>query len=758
MGGRAAVRARIRVEGVVQGVGFRPFARALAARLGLAGFVSNDEGGALVEVEGPRAAVDSFVGALAREAPPLAEVERIEARSIAPTGARGFAIAESRVRGEIRALVSPDVATCEDCLREIFDPSDRRYRYAFTNCTNCGPRYTIQRAVPYDRPATTMSGFRMCAACAREYADPCDRRHHAQPLCCPACGPRLALRRRDGREEPGDPILLAAELLRADLAVAVKGLGGFHLAARAASEPAVSALRAGKRRRERPFALMAADLDAARRLVDLDDAEARCLAGSRRPILLARRRPEAGVAPSVAPGSRWLGVMLPYTPLHHLLARALGEPLVLTSGNPSDEPITYRDDDARARLASLADAFLVHDRPIHVRCDDSVVRVRRGRELPLRRARGYAPRPLALAVAAPRPVLGVGGELKSTFCLARGSHAFLSPHIGDLESYETLRSLRDGIAHFERLFDVRPEIVAHDLHPEYLSTKLALEREGVRPEGVQHHHAHAAACLAEHGERGPALALCFDGLGFGEDGTLWGGEFLVADLARYERRGRFRPAPMPGGQAAVREPWRMAAAYLDAAGAPEAAPWLAERHGDRFAAVLALARAGVNAPLSSSVGRLFDAAACLAGVRDVASYEGQAAWELEQLVDPEERGAYPARISTGDLLEVSGVDLLLPLVEDLRAGAPAARVAARFHGGVAMAAVEVCRRLRAETGLGVVALSGGVFQNAVLLARLAEELAREGFRVLEHERVPPNDGGLAFGQVAVAAARELARG
>lgn len=750
------IRVRIELEGVVQGVGFRPFVRALAERAGLAGHVANHERGACVEVEGDAAAIDRFAAALLRDAPPLAVIERVVRSAIATRGESGFAIAASRTSGERRALVSPDVATCDDCLRELFDPRDRRFQYAFTNCTHCGPRYTILREIPYDRANTTMSSFAMCADCAREYADPNDRRHHAQPLCCPRCGPRLALLGRGGKPEAGDPIERAVELLRAGFVLAVKGLGGFHLAVIATSEAAVAALRARKHRYERPLALMAADVAAAAQLVDLDDAERRALCAPERPIVLARRRAGAEVAAAVAPGSRWLGVMLPYTPLHHLLARRLGAPFVLTSGNPSDEPIAHRDDDARERLAPIADFLLVHDRPIHVRCDDSVVRVQGGRTRVLRRARGFAPKPILLPFEALRPVLAYGAELKSTFCLARGRHAFLSPHIGDLEHAENLLAFADGVAHFERLFDATPALVAHDLHPEYLSTKLALARDDVEIVAVQHHHAHAAACLAEHGEPGPAIALCFDGLGYGADGGLWGGEFLVAGWLHSERRARFAPVPMPGGTTAIREPWRMAVAYLEAAGLADGAYALAERHAEHWTAVRRLAQSGLASPPTSSAGRLFDAAAAILGVRDVASYEGQAAIELEQLADLTETGAYPARIADGALLEIAGPDLVCALVEDLARGVARPIAAARFHNGLARACVAVCRALRAECGIAVVALSGGVFQNALLVERVAAGLADAGFRVLQHAGVPPNDGGISFGQAIVAAARDRA--
>jgi hydrogenase maturation protein HypF len=770
-------RTRVRVEGIVQGVGFRPFVHALAGRLGLAGLVGNDAGGVFVEVEGAGEAVERFLDALRREAPPLAVIERMTATPLSPTGTHGFAIAPSRAGGERQTLVSPDTATCADCLAELGDPADRRHRYPFVNCTNCGPRFTIIRDVPYDRPATTMAGFTMCADCAREYHDPGDRRFHAQPVCCPACGPALRLLDREGRPAGGDPLAGAAARLKDGAVVAVKGLGGYHLAADAAGEPAVAALRARKHREDKPFAVMVADLEAARRLCRIGPAEEALLTSPRRPIVLLRRLPPegsgepqggapvgrtgGGVAASVAPGNRSLGLMLPYTPLHHLLLAEVGRPIVLTSGNVSDEPIAYLDGEAMERLAGIADWFLVHDRPIHVRADDSVVRAFRGRELLLRRSRGFAPQPLPLPWPFPDHVLACGAELKSTFCLAKGNHAFLSHHIGDLENYETFRSFTEGIEHFRRLFAVTPEVVAHDLHPEYLSTKYAVEQEGVELERVQHHHAHVAACLADNGEAGPVLGVAFDGLGYGPDGTIWGGELLVADLEGFRRAGHLEAVPMPGGTAAIRQPWRMAAAWLDAAlsGQLPGDLEVVRRNAGRWEQVVALSRSGTAAPSTSSAGRLFDAVAAILGVRDAVNYEGQAAIELEQLADPAEADAYPAEVARdgAGVLRLSGTDLVRAVVEELRAGVAAPLVAARFHNGLAGATVAACRALRATTGLETVALSGGVFQNLLLLERTVGGLEREGFRVLVHSRVPPNDGGISLGQAAVVGARARAR-
>jgi hydrogenase maturation protein HypF len=742
------VRLRVHVGGIVQGVGFRPFVHGLAGELGLAGTVGNDETGVVVEVEGGPAAVRDFVAALRERPPALAVVESVRTEPIPATGARGLVIAASTSAGARAALVSADTATCDDCLAEMRDPADRRHRFPFVNCTNCGPRWTIVRDVPYDRAATTMAGFAMCARCAAEYHDPADRRFHAQPTCCPDCGPTLRLDPAPCGD--ADVVRAAAARLRAGAVLAVKGLGGYHLAVRADDADAVARLRAAKHREEKPFAVMAASLDAAAALVDTDGAAA-VLASRRRPIVLLPRRPGAAVAPAVAPGNGDLGVVLPYTPLHHLLAAELGVPFVLTSGNVSDEPIAHVDEDARTRLADLADGFLTHDRPIHVRTDDSVVRVHRGRELPVRRARGYAPEPVALAFDVARPVLGCGAEVKNAVCLAAGRRAFLSPHLGDLTNPAALRSFHEAIEHLGRLFGITPVVLAHDLHPDYLATRHALDRADAEPGlatvGVQHHHAHVASCLAEHGAAPgdpPVLGVAYDGTGLGDDGTIWGGELLLADLAGYRRVGHLAEVPLPGGAAAVREPWRMVAAYLGAEGAPT----VRRRHGDRWDAVAALARTGTASPPTSSVGRLFDAVSALLGVRDVVTYEGQAAVELEQRVDPDERGAYP--VTAGAV--VPGGELVAAVAEDLAAGVDAGRIAARFHHGLADATVRAVAALAATHGATTAALSGGVFVNAVLLERVRAGLEAHGLAVLVPTRVPCTDGGIALGQVAVAAA------
>ena len=799
--GPAARRVSVRVEGVVQGVGFRPFVFRLAEELGLAGFVLNDVHGVLAEVEGEEAAVARFLALLPERAPPLARVEAIAVRELVPAGDGGaFAIVASVAGGTPDARVSPDSATCDACLAELSDPADRRFRYPFLNCTDCGPRFTIVRGVPYDRPATTMAAFEMCPACRAEYDDPRDRRFHAQPNACPSCGPRARLLDAQGREVPGAPasadaVAAAAAELLAGRIVAVKGVGGYHLACRADDERAVAALRARKRREQRPFALMVASVAAAQELVELGEAEERLLRSRERPIVLAARRPDAPIADAVAPGAPELGLMLPYTPLHQLLlGDAGGVPLVMTSGNVSDEPIAFEDGEALRRLGAIADALLVHDRPIATRTDDSVMRVVDAggtrRPLMLRRSRGFVPDGIALPLPAARPILACGAELKSTFCLAKGATAWVGHHIGDLQNYATERSFADGIAHFERLFAVAPRLVAHDLHPDYRSTAYALAREGVETVAVQHHHAHLAACLAEHGETGAAVGAIYDGAGLGTDGTVWGGELLLGDLAGFARVGSLPPVRLPGGDRAAREPWRMACAWLLAAGEDDALPAfpppippaLSGRVDPaRWAAVARIAASGVAAPLTTSMGRLFDAVAALCGVRAAvaATYEGQAAIELEAIADRAERGTYelplaeaapvlapsapaaaplapaaapPAPAAPSLLLDARVT--LRALVADLAAGIPAGVVSARFHRALATATASACARAAADAGSDRVVLSGGVFQNRLLLEQTARLIDAAGLRVLVPRQLPPNDGGISYGQAAVAAARD----
>ena len=752
-------RVRARVEGVVQGVGFRPFVHRLAGEHALAGWVRNDERGVLLEVEGAGEALARFLERLAHEPPPLAVVERVYAEPLRATGEHGFQILRSGRTGEPAALVSPDVAPCRDCLAELWDPRDRRHRYPFINCTNCGPRFTIVRAVPYDRPLTTMSAFEMCAACRAEYEDPASRRFHAQPNACPVCGPTVRLIARSGETiDSEDAIAAAAALLRAGQIVAVKGVGGYQLACRADEQRAVTELRRRKGREQKPFALMARDLGALGALVALTPGERELVSARERPIVLAARLPGALLAAAVAPGSPHLGVMLPSTPLHHLLLADTDTALVMSSGNLSEEPIAHRDDDALTRLGEVADALLVHDRPIHVAADDSVVRfftVERERPLMLRRARGYAPASIPLPLSAP-PLLACGAELKNTFCLAKGSRAWVGAHVGDLKNWETLRAFRAGIAHLEALFAVEPTVLAHDLHPDYLSTSYALAREGVELVAVQHHHAHLAACLAEHGERGPAIGAIYDGAGLGTDGAIWGGELLAGDLQRVERVGHLRPVRLPGGDAAVREPWRMACSWLLAAfdgEAPLPAGIAGRVDPERWGQVAALARSGTASPITTSVGRLFDAVSALCGIGASVHEEGRAAAQLEALAAPGEQGAYPLPLVDADVLELDARETVRAIVRDLSAGVRPALASARFHNGLADGTARAVSLLAERHGVRTAVLSGGVFQNRMLLERCAEELTRAGLRVLIPRQLPPNDGGIAYGQAAVAAAR-----
>ena len=726
----------------------------------MSGWVLNDHEGVLIEVEGSADAVAALLRSLRQQAPPLARVEAVEVWDLAPSGGSGFEIRPSDGGGEPDAAVSPDAATCDACLAELLDLGNRRYRYPFINCTDCGPRFSIVDGVPYDRALTTMASFEMCESCRAEFDDPGDRRFHAQPNACTRCGPRARLLDRSGEPLPStgaeDSVASAARALREGSIVAIKGLGGYHLACRADDESAVAALRGRKHREEKPFALMAADLAAAAALVEIDAAGAALLGGRERPIVLLPRRQGAEVAASVAPGLSELGLMLPYSPLHHLLLGDAGVTLVMTSGNVSDEPIAYHDAEAIQRLGAIADLFLVHDRPIATRTEDSVLRPLGGRPLMLRRSRGFVPSPTPLPIEAGAHLLAVGAELKSTFCLARGRHAWTGPHIGDLRDFESLASFGEGIEHLQRLFAVEPALCAHDLHPSYLSTRYALEREGVEPVGVQHHHAHLAACLAEHGVTDTAVGAIYDGAGYGTDGTIWGGEILAGDLARCERQGSLWPLRLPGGDAAVREPWRMACSWLAAAHgtkSPEL-PEALDGEVDPLAwrNVCRIAAGGPTSPLTSSMGRLFDAVAALCGIRSRVSYEGQAAIELEAACAGGEQGCYPLPLAEADgRILLDARETILAVERDLSDRVGVALVAARFHEAVAEATAEACAR--AAAGPMPVVLSGGVFQNRRLLTRTAAILRDRGFEVLVPELLPPNDGGISYGQAAVAAAR-----
>jgi hydrogenase maturation protein HypF len=775
-------RRRIGVKGIVQGVGFRPFVYGLAQRLGLTGFVLNDSRGVTIEVEGPSAALERFMQALREEAPPLARIESVVGEELAPLGDVAFVIVHSRETGERATLISPDTATCDDCLRELWDSRDRRYGYPFINCTNCGPRFTIIEDVPYDREKTTMRVFAMCPACRAEYEDPANRRFHAQPNACPVCGPQVALEIWDAAtrlllEEGGageTPIERAAWLLARGCILAIKGLGGYHLACDALDVAAVQRLRQRKHREAKPCALMVPDLETAYSLCEINADEAALLQSHRRPIVLLQRRPDASVAPGVAPGYRTLGLMLPYTPLHHLLLRAFGRyvaterpaVLVMTSGNVSEEPIAYRDEEARRRLAHIADGMLTHNRVIHMRCDDSVTRVVAGGEQLFRRSRGYVPEPLTLPFDLPLPLLACGGHLKNTFALGKGHQVFIGHHIGDLENLETLTSYREGILHFQRLFDIYPEAVAYDLHPDYLATKYALDSDIPQKIGVQHHHAHIASVLAEHGLSGPVIGVAADGTGYGTDGAIWGCEILLADLRDFRRRAYLQYVPLPGGERAVREPWRMAAVYLERAYGEGFLgldiPFARRLDRSTWRILAQMIARGLNSPPASSLGRLFDAVAALLDVRDEVVYEGQAAIELEMLasgVTAEEGPVYPyaAHEDRSGALQLDVLPMIRALVADLQRGLSVARIARRFHRSLALMLAAVCEQVRRSTGLTQVALSGGVFQNRLLLEDLQAALERAGFQVYLNRHVPPNDGGLCLGQLAVAAARLAAR-
>jgi hydrogenase maturation protein HypF len=754
----AATRRLIRVTGTVQGVGFRPFVYRHATALELAGSVRNDSAGVLIDVEGDSARISELARLLVDDPPPLAAVGSVTFEDAEPVGRPGpFRIVASDEAASARTVpVSVDTATCVECLAEVDDPADRRYRYPFTNCTNCGPRYTIVLRVPYDRPSTTMAGFVMCDACRREYDDPMNRRFHAQPNACPVCGPQLTWRAPDGTAcADGDEALGAAVArLRSGGIVAVKGVGGYHLAVDATDDDAVRELRRRKARDDKPFAVMVRDVRAARALCDLDTRAVAALVDARRPIVLVPRRAGAGVAEGVAPGLPDLGVFLPYTPLHHLVLSGVDRPLVMTSANSSDEPIAHDDDDAVARLGPMVDGLLTHDRRIHIRCDDSVARAAGDRLQLLRRSRGYAPEPLPLPFPTAARVLAVGGELKSTVSVSRGDEVVASHHIGDLEHLATWQSFRQAVEHLPALYGVVPEIVAHDLHPEYLSTKFALDLD-LPNVAVQHHHAHVASCMVEHGRRDPVVALAFDGLGYGPDGTLWGGEVLVADFSGYERVAHLRPLPMPGGSAAIREPWRMALVWARAAGRSDPGPLGLAAAGLDPATVDAVADlvGRGEGRATTSIGRLFDAVAVLLGCRARVTYEAQAAIELEALARAVDRDDAPS--FADDVLFADGVLDPAPLVDRIvreRArGIPNAVLAAAFHESIGLAAARVARDVAGTRGIDAVVLTGGVFQNVRLGEIVTQDLGRSGVTVLVHERVPPNDGGLSIGQAAIAA-------
>lgn len=766
------VRRRLLVRGVVQGVGFRPYVYQLAHRYGLTGFVRNTSMGVVIEVEGAQRVVDSFAEALPRDGPPLMRIVTVERFELTPMQDERFVILESEAAGDTFALVPPDVASCEACLAETRDPANRRFEYPFTNCTNCGPRYSIIKDVPYDRAQTTMAEFVMCAACRREYEDPADRRFHAQPNACPACGPRLRLvapGRKDRDAESARAILEeVARLLLSGGIVAWKGLGGYQLACDARNRGAVAELRRRKHRNEKPFAVMVADVGAAERLCFVSESERSILLSSERPIVLLQRRPEAFLAAEIACGNPSAGIMLPCTPMHDLLFRILDEqagqdvPLVMTSGNRSEEPIATEDHEAMRSLAGIADAFVLHNRPIHTRVDDSVVRIVEDKPTLLRRARGYAPQSVWLG-RGEAEVLACGAQQKNTLCLTKSGFGLLSQHLGDIENYETVQFFEQTLDRMQRLLHVRPDMIAYDLHPGYLSTQLARKMPAKRHVGVQHHHAHIAACMAEHGVEGEVIGIAWDGTGFGTDGTIWGGEFLVADFARFTRVACLRPVLLAGGDAAVREPWRVARSYLHDAYADPATFDMVASSGigcgpsiaDASIRILdAMLRKRVHAVATSSCGRLFDAVASLIGLRQTVSFEGQAAMALETIAacggvfDP--YGFAIDKSTSENLLQVDTRPMVQQIVQDMRHGKQPDVISARFHQTLVAAAVEVCRMMRAKYALRRVCLGGGCFQNERLLRGCLDALRAEGFEVFYPQRVPANDGGIALGQAAIA--------
>lgn len=756
-------RARIKIQGIVQGVGFRPFIFQLASEYGLGGWVRNQSDGVEIDIAGPAERLDAFIDAIPAKAPPLARIVRLDVSEQVFSPPDPFCIVKSLSAQARSTLIAPDVCTCPDCHRELLDPQDRRYRYPFINCTNCGPRYTIIQDIPYDRHKTTMASFVMCPACLAEYEDPLNRRFHAQPNACWDCGPQVWLEAANGQRmaERDEAVRQAGQRLTEGAILAVKGLGGFHLAVTAFQEASVARLRSRKIREEKPFAVMFSCVEAVKRVCEVSREEEALLASPQRPILLLKKRKDApsgtwSIAPAVAPRNGFLGAFLPYTPLHFLLFQDTScEALVMTSGNQSDEPIVTHNEEASERLKGIADFTLFHDRAVTMRCDDSVTRMLGGKPRPLRRARGYVPVPVFLGRAEPS-VLGVGAELKSTVCLTRGNEAFVSQHIGDLENLETLHSFERVIEHLQRILEIRPECIVHDLHPDYLSTQWALRQNDLPRFAVQHHHAHIAAVMAERKLDGPILGLALDGTGYGPDGTVWGGEILRVEGEQFERLGHFRPIGLPGGNMAVKEPWRMAVSCLwslDPAGLESTFGDILSRwEKDKITIIVQMLRRGFNAPLTSSCGRVFDAASALAGLRDSVSYEGQAAVEFEQALDPHEGGAYQGELrKEHSLWIIDPLPIVAEIVSDVRRKCSPGLISARFHNGLVHLLGKAVTCAAEDTGLKRIALSGGVFQNAVLLEKLEAELTRRGLQVHSHLEIPCNDACIALGQAHIGA-------
>lgn len=748
-------RLHVSIQGIVQGVGFRPYVFQQAKARNLTGYVTNTSQGVELEVEGEAGVVDDFLQALQNQPPPLARITNLRTEALPLAHEAAFIIGRSIVQEKRSALISPDTATCADCLKELQDPSDRRFNYPFINCTNCGPRYTIIKDIPYDRQTTTMDVFTMCADCLEEYHSPLSRRFHAQPNACWKCGPQLFLHDDRGRFlDFFEPIRETARLLKEGWIVAIKGLGGFHLAVDATREEAVRRLRTRKHREEKPLALMAKDLEGLSPYASAGDEEKALLLSPERPIVLLPKKIPNSIAPSVAPNNHYFGVMLPYTPLHHLLLDQGFSALVMTSGNISEEPICRDNEEAFGRLEGIADYFLVHNRAIYLRSDDSIVQRVSGQTRQIRRSRGFVPVPIFLAEPV-SPILACGAELKNTLCLTKDNRAFLSQHIGDLENLETLNFFKLTISHLKQILQIEPEIIAYDLHPDYLSTQYALEQTGLRLTGVQHHFAHLVSCMAEHGLNEPVIGLSLDGSGYGLDGRIWGGEVLVGDLSSFERKGHFAYLPMPGGARAIQEPWRMAVSYLYQAYGEglweQSLPFLQRQDQQKIATILKMIRQGINCPLTSSCGRLFDGVAALIGLKETVAFEGQAAMELEMIQGSQETTPYP-----WEIIKENGVYLIQPqaiirgVVEDIQKGFPNEQISRRFHLTLQEVLTQACLALRDDLGLEKVVLSGGVFQNRTLLAGLEGHLHFQGFKVYSQSLVPSNDGGIALGQAVAA--------
>ncbi len=747
-------RAKATINGIVQGVGFRPFIYQLAKKRGLGGYIANTSSGVDIEVEGDPGEIEGFFQEIHFQKPPLARIVHVERHFLPPQHYRDFIIRKSLVRAQRSTLVSPDMSVCDDCLREMNDPQDRRYRYPFINCTNCGPRYTIIRDIPYDRDKTSMASFSMCKRCQEEYENPLDRRFHAQPNACWDCGPAVFLYESSGRPIEGvDQISEARKLLKSGKILAIKGLGGFHLAVDATDEKAVQRLRERKNREEKPLALMSRSIEKIKEYAYVTNPEARLLESPEHPIVLLRKKEPNAISSQVAPRNCYFGVMLPYTPLHSLILQGDFTALVMTSGNISEEPIAIDNEEAFRRLSGIADYFLIHNRDIYLRNDDSVVRVSGEKARMIRRSRGYVPVPISVEKDM-RPTLACGPFLANTICLAKGSNAFLSQHVGNLENLETLTAFEMTIGHLKATLEIEPEVIAYDLHPDYLSTRYAAKQQGIVKIGVQHHHAHVASCMAENGISGPVVGLAMDGTGYGIDGTIWGGEILIADFHDFERVGHFEKAPLPGGEAAILEPWRMALAYLyqafgkDLFDLPIA--YVRNLPLKKAEIILTMIGSNVNAPQTSSCGRLFDGVAALLGLRDRISYRGQAAVELEMEMG-EDEGSYSAAISEeeGELI-IPHVPIIRAIVSDLLRGVDRGVISRRFHNTLVRLFTDVCIELREQRKLNRVALSGGVFQNVFLLEELEGTLGEIGFEVYTHGTVPTNDGGISLGQAMVA--------